>query len=950
MALSAEPDRRIPILGPAGSPGSLDQMLVEAIGELGDGVILCDDTRVHWTNDAYCKLLGFTRDEVLSPDYRLLDRIAPEDRAAAQARSTEREQGKLHHRYDITLLRKDGTPVHCEIAVKTLAPDSKAPRIAIVRDVTRRTDNETRLAEQRDLYDALLRAESELGAGVILSRQDRSISYVNDAFARLAGRSVEELTAPGFDSMTLSPPEAIARLAKTLDLSDFAKPLHYQSALRRPNGELVDIEVASTGIMLSGKPHRIALCRDITTQLRATEARAREEAGLKARDEFLTHATLALLENSLDPDATLGLVARFAAEELGDYAVVELFEGEKDLRRVSIHHREAAKLEGVQHALRRVPTNPAVRALVEQIPRGEVAVRNDIPPTIVESYTPGDDEREIALALGVRHSMLVPLVGRSGVRGFLSVTRASGPGFTDAEVFVAKSLATRGALAHENAMLHREARELEARWRRLAQNHERVVQTAPVQILTIDGEGRIATINRSMRGPDAKRAIGISAYDTVVPEDRARVRAIIEDVMRTGGSAEYETRGILGPHETRWFSVRVAALNTENGRGAVLISTDIEERKRAERVLQESDARFRTLLAATTQMIWQTDKEGLIDDMPPWRAFTGQTRDGVRGTGWLDAVHPEDLERVKSTWAEAYGKRAVYSVDYRVRKHTGEYRWFLARGVPHFDANGELIEYIGTWTDIHDERIARQEAEGLRLELARSEKLSALGSLVGGVAHELRTPLTYLANNLYLINSAVGKAVEKLPSAEANDLKARLEMRLGEAHESIERIERIVEDLRKYTRLKLDTPRATAPLRHFATDAVHLFRATHKGEVQIHEDLGVTPAVSVDRVQVQQVILNLLQNALEAKPSDGAIYIRTREEQREAVLEVEDHGGGIPPEAAARMWEPFFTTKTEGTGLGLSVVRRILDAHGAKVEVDTKVGRGTIFRIRFPPA
>ena len=423
------------------------------------------------------------------------------------------------------------------------------------------------------------------------------------------------------------------------------------------------------------------------------------------------------------------------------------------------------------------------------------------------------------------------------------------------------------------------------------------------------------------------------------------VRGAIED----GVPADYEVRVDLGKGPV-WRQVRIAPIHGAEGiEGAVILSTDITGRKTAESAVRESEERFRTLVTATTNMVWSTDADGMIVDMPEWRAFTGQTVEEVRGTGWVDAIHPEDRERVIAAWNDSYARRAPYEAEYRVRKRDGEYRTFLARGVPRVDAAGSLIEYIGTWTDVTEQRRALQEAEMLRAQLVQGEKLAALGSLVSGVAHEIRTPLTYLGNSLYLIESAAKKLAAEVPPERATAFLRRIEPQVADAHESIVRINRIVEDLRRYTRLRPTSDVVPMSLHVAVRDALELYRATHRGEAVVLDQLQATRPVSVDRVQMQQVVLNLLQNAGEARSREGIIRVRTFETPNGVpTLEISDDGQGIPEKVLERIWDPFFTTKPEGTGLGLSIVKRIVDAHGARIACDTRVGEGTTFRVEFP--
>lgn len=162
--------------------------------------------------------------------------------------------------------------------------------------------------------------------------------------------------------------------------------------------------------------------------------------------------------------------------------------------------------------------------------------------------------------------------------------------------------------------------------------------------------------------------------------------------------------------------------------GAVLTGRDITEQKRAEQALRENAERFRSLVTASAQMVWSTDAEGLVlQALPGWSQYTGQTDEDVRGEGWLKALHPDDVAGAIAAWREALSKRSAYTTEYRMRRHDGVYRIFAVRGVPIFDEAGGVREWIGTCTDITEQRMAQDE---MKRTAARLAALNRLGSIM----------------------------------------------------------------------------------------------------------------------------------------------------------------------------------------------------------------------------
>jgi signal transduction histidine kinase len=242
-------------------------------------------------------------------------------------------------------------------------------------------------------------------------------------------------------------------------------------------------------------------------------------------------------------------------------------------------------------------------------------------------------------------------------------------------------------------------------------------------------------------------------------------------------------------------------------------------------------------------------------------------------------------------------------------------------------------------------KAVQEELERARRQVAMTEKLSTLGTLVSGVAHEIRTPLTYVTNNLFLVRQRLEQAGRKRP--ELAELIDELVGYGQDAMEGVSRINRLVEDLREVAR-RDGMGMVAADLRDVVRVAVDLFRATRRGRVEVDAELASVPGLALDTSQIQQVVLNLLVNAAEAMPGGGVVRVLTRPVAGGGEIEVTDTGTGIAPEIQAQLFHPFVTTKPEGTGLGLSICRRITEAHRGRIGYTTAPGKGTVFAVFLP--
>jgi signal transduction histidine kinase len=215
--------------------------------------------------------------------------------------------------------------------------------------------------------------------------------------------------------------------------------------------------------------------------------------------------------------------------------------------------------------------------------------------------------------------------------------------------------------------------------------------------------------------------------------------------------------------------------------------------------------------------------------------------------------------------------------------------------------------------------------------------MAALGTLVSGVAHELRSPLTVAQNHLELARRDVASG------------RPNVGEHLEGVQGGIDRVARVVDELRRFSRLEVGK-RTREEIGPAVQEAVRLFEMVGDRKVTIETDVGATPVVELDRTQLQQVVLNLLDNASAASAAGGVVRVGVTAEGGSAVLRVRDQGVGMPEEVRRRVFEPFFTTKSDGTGLGLAIVRRIVEGHGGTVSCESAVGEGTLFEVRLPAA
>jgi signal transduction histidine kinase len=316
----------------------------------------------------------------------------------------------------------------------------------------------------------------------------------------------------------------------------------------------------------------------------------------------------------------------------------------------------------------------------------------------------------------------------------------------------------------------------------------------------------------------------------------------------------------------------------------------------------------------------------------------------VQGWQWGGAFHPEDLPRVNDIWLQLLASEKPGEVEARMRRYDGSYRWFLVRAEPLRDDTGRVVAWYGTSTDIEDRTQALARLQEMEADFAHINRVSMMGELAASLSHEILHPIATARNNA----RAGIRFLELNPP------------NLGEAKEALDCVVRDADRARDIVRRMRDHVKKAPPRKeHFDLNAainevlVLAQSVTHRNRVSAQPRLadGLLPVLG-DRIQLQQVLLNLILNAAEAMGAAdvGAreLVISTEQDQAGALVAVRDSGPGIDPAHLDRVFDAFYTTKSSGTGMGLSICRSIIEAHGGKLWAEANEPRGAVFQFTLP--
>jgi PAS domain S-box-containing protein len=365
-------------------------------------------------------------------------------------------------------------------------------------------------------------------------------------------------------------------------------------------------------------------------------------------------------------------------------------------------------------------------------------------------------------------------------------------------------------------------------------------------------------------------------------------------------------------------------------------------RKRAEqarREAEESERLFRTTANAAPVLIWTTGPDRGSDWFnEPWLEYTGRTLEQELGNGWAEGLHPDDLDRCLTVYRNAFDAREEFSVEYRLRRANGEYRWILDNGVPRYDPSGAFNGFIGSCIDVTDLRLAREAAEN-----ANRTKADFLAAM----SHELRTPLNAISGYAQLMEMELYGPI--------TDQQITALERIRRNHTMLARL---IEDVLSFARIDaghIDYNVIDVPL-DALLEGVEAFVAPQLalkglGYAYNHTDREVT--IRADRDKVEQIMLNLLSNAVKFT-DEGRISVECEATPRDVLVHVRDTGRGIPADKLQSIFEPFVQVDSGlkrsigGTGLGLAISRELARGMSGEITAQSTDGKGAVFTLTLP--
>jgi PAS domain S-box-containing protein len=487
---------------------------------------------------------------------------------------------------------------------------------------------------------------------------------------------------------------------------------------------------------------------------------------------------------------------------------------------------------------------------------------------------------------------------------------------------------------HEGA-LRENAREL-----------RQLVDSVPGMILVIDSTGQQEYANKRFLDYSGKTEIkGLDGLALIHPDDQEAVNSEWLRSMALGRPLESDVRVRRFDGVYRWMHCHISLLKDERGsitRWYGLLS-DIDDQRSAEERLRRSERELRLIFETIPAMVYTMDPEGdleLVNER--LLGFLGAT--SLAFNEWSHFIHPDDRAHVLAAWQSTTAASEPYDIEHRLRRRDGVYRWFNSRGTPMRDAEGAVVRWYALLTDIDDRKSAEDALRRTETWLSRARQAATVAELSASIAHEINQPLASVVTNAHACQTWLSHDPPNLERA-----LATLDRIIRDGHSAADVVRRIRALFKERAPVKslTDMNQIIGEVLRMLSDELRANGIIVETKLEV--DL---PKLEADHVQIQQTLINLVHNAVEAMAgvTDRAktLVLGSSRHGDKLVIQVRDAGVGVKDPAP--IFEPFVTSKESGMGMGLSIARTIVEAHGGTVWATANEDAGMTFTFTLPLA
>ena len=858
-------------------------LLSFALDRVREAAFLVDDTgRFRYVNEDGCRVLGYTREELLGLGVPDIDLEFPAGRWSDHWRDLKAQRSlnfESRHR------TRDGRIFPVEISANYFEYAGQAYNLALARDITERKRAEEELRESETRFRTFVDHAGD--ALFVYDLEQRTVVDVNRSACESLGYTRQELI--GNTAVAFHPDSDRAEIEAATEWAAAGETVVERHWHRRKDESLFPVEAHTSLVSYGGRSFLLKVARDISDRVRAEKAIRETEKQL--RDVI---DTIPALVWSTLPDGSVDFINRRTVEFTG----------------LSF---ERASGEGWQSLI-----HPEDRD--HYLTAGRAAVASGQAFEFEGRLRRADGEYRWMLFRSVPlRDETGTVVKRYGVSTDIDDRNRAQQALKRSEGYLAETQ----RLTHTGSW----AADITLKTLYWSEEHFRIFGFDPQQ-------------GRPTREQPLER---------IYPEDLDKVLQAFDRAINGKVDAGVEYRIVLPDGSLKYAqSIGHPILNADEEVVEVVGTTvDITERKGAEEALRRAEGYLVEAQRLTHTGAWATDAEPkpLYWSEELFRLHGLDSQQGLpTHEQAVQRVHPEDRDRYVQAFHRVIHQKADCDVEFRTVLPDGTIRYLYGLGHPILSTNGDVVEVVGTTVDITERKRAEEERTRLRqleADLAHINRVSVLGELVASISHDLQQPIAAAIMNAA---TCLQWLERDQPDLDKVRRAAQTVVEAGQlATEIIDRLRSLYK--------KAAPRREPIDVNEVVREMVVLLRGQAiRYAVSIQTDLNTDfLKITADRVQAQQVLMNLMLNAIEAmKDSGGVLTVKSQLEESLVLISVSDTGVGLPADKADRIFDAFFTTKPQGSGMGLAISRSIVESHGGRLWANSNEGRGATFRFTLP--
>lgn len=465
-----------------------------------------------------------------------------------------------------------------------------------------------------------------------------------------------------------------------------------------------------------------------------------------------------------------------------------------------------------------------------------------------------------------------------------------------------------------------------------------------------DLEGKFILVNDrycEIVGRSKEELYQLTLFDITLADDLEENRHLLENLLKHGTPFKLEKRYVRPDDSLVWVHIDVSTVKDKDGNPKILgVCQDISERKYSEEAIKESEQRFRTLADQSPMIIYVVEPgaEATISYFnTAWLEYTGQSFNDAIGNAWEGIVHPDDLNTVFDLYVPAFRNREAYTLPaIRLKRHDGVYRWHLFKGNPRYLPNGEFVGFIGVGIDIHDLKEAEKNLELKNEQLIRIN--NDLDNFIYTASHDLKSPIINIEGLVNLLNKTLDGNIKNWAN-----IKPLFDM----IKLSINKFQITIKELTEVAKVQSNANEDKKEVSFkdiFDEVKLNVQHDINSSSALITEDFSQAPNIYFSKKNLRSILYNLLSNAIKYRSPHRQTVINlktTLADKNHILLSVKDNGLGIKEKDKSKVFTMFkrLHQHVEGTGIGLSIVKKIVDNNGGRIEIESELDKGTEFKV-----